>query len=176
MEFRTPMLVHRPFSVSSIALMASFLIGCTASTPPPASPPTISGSAFYKKSEGGSELLRGLEIIACKASTKPEFDKLYQEHYTKKESSFQDIKVTNLLLASAFMQVFASRSPDCLKTLKTDSEAKYKITGLPPGDYLLFSQYSTDTSSLYWLIPVTLSSEPIVLDISNDNAAQHRWK
>jgi hypothetical protein len=54
----------------------------------------------------------------------------------------------------------------------TGIDAKYSISDLKPGDYILYAQMSSAFSLIEWCIPVTVKGEQTVkVDFFNENAA-----
>ena len=62
------------------------------------------------------------------------------------------------------------RSGALTKTV-TDVDAKYSITNLDVGSYVVYAQSSTAVSFIEWFIPVNIAAnQKVKLDLFNDNA------
>lgn len=57
-----------------------------------------------------------------------------------------------------------------LQITRTDNRGFFRFSDVPPGNYLLYAQYSTRYAKGYWLIPVEKHSrEGLTVDLNNSN-------
>jgi hypothetical protein len=130
---------------------------------------TISGGAWVTKEGGNSDILRGLEIVLCKANVKSELVKIRDNKWRESMVKYKTSSGYLHLNMNAMNSKVAAHK-DCFRIVKTGIEGKYTIADVPFGSYLLYAPYETSFSKAYWMIPVEVdSSQPLQIDLDNSN-------
>ena len=133
---------------------------------------TIAGGAWVTKEGGNSDILRGLEIVLCKASVKPEIMHVRDSKWREIAAKYKNQSGYWYLNIEAMNSKVAAHK-DCLDIVKTGIEGKYIIPEIPFGSYIIYAPYETSFSKAYWIVPVEVkSTKPLQIDLDNSNMTE----
>jgi hypothetical protein len=106
--------------------------------------------------------LRNQLVSVCKPSAINEWNNAHRYgEDTQSYGDFLEAQITFLKAADKFEVV----------STRTDINGKFKFAKLNPGDYAIYAEFSTKSSTVCWLVPIKIEEgKPLKLDLSNSNA------
>jgi hypothetical protein len=185
----------RAFCAAVMLFTALLVSACT--SPLSAPKASISGGAWVVKKNGGSELLRGLDVFLCSDKSKSAIDNQGWHIWELNIKAGEDLRSLKLRpnaeipelqreikllslsqqrhfvgVADGMMGIRRVVEQIALRTIKTEVDAKYQFAEVPAGSYVLFAAFRFDFVAGCWEIPIEVQdSKPIQLDLENSNMA-----
>lgn len=160
------------------ALFALGAVSCRQAETPPAPAPkpvvvadptagTLVGGASLVLKQGQSVPLAGLELLVTSPDAAVKVKEVREKRWleTATPRTFGD-GYNNLDLQAIGLEAMKYE----VTRTKAGDDGKFTVTGLKPGDYLLYAQYKSRYAAGYWIVPFKAEAGKITtLDLNNDN-------